>query len=231
MKPVPFAQYLERQQKAASRGAIEPVNWPQRDQATAEQEKPRSSPLLRRVETGGKETAAASSQRVDQGRRAVFEEGREAARREFGEERAAMRDRLDAEVAKARAQWVEEEGGRLASAHRAAIEDFEMRCAQAVANILRPFLSNLVIGRVTELLVENLEVLFTARTPALFEVSGPADMLDALREKFAAHDASVEFKPDESMDIRVRVDDTIIETQLGAWMTALGAMPRDACDE
>ncbi len=142
-----------------------------------------------------------------------------------------MRERLDAEIAKARAAWVEEEGSRLASAHRAAIEAFETQCAQAVANILRPFLSNLVIGRVTDALVENLEVLFAARTRALFEVSGPADMLDALREKFAAHDAAVEFRPDDSIDIRVRVDDTIIETQLGAWMKALGALPRTASDE
>jgi hypothetical protein len=96
-----------------------------------------------------------------------------------------------------------------------------------VANILRPFLSQLVIARVTESLVENLEVLFASRTRALFEVSGPQDMLDALREKFTARDVAFEFKPNDSIDIRVCVDDTIIETQLGAWMKALGALSAD----
>ena len=33
------------------------------------------------------------------------------------------------------------------------------------------------------------------------------------------------YKPNDKIDIRVRVDDTIIETQLGAWMRALGALP------
>jgi hypothetical protein len=186
---------------------------------------------LRRVEAEKVDPKVAITQRIEQGRLHAFEDGREAARKELEEERARMRESIDAEVVKARAKWVEEEAEKLASAHRAAIENFETRCAQAVANILRPFLQNLVIGRVTDSLVENLDVLFAARTQAVFEVCGPEDMLDALRERFAARDASVVFKPDDSIDIRVRVDDTIIETQLGAWMKALGAMPRDASDE
>ena len=135
---------------------------------------------------------------------------------------------LAAEVAQERKKWAEEEAALLAAAHRAAFEDFETRCAQAVANILRPFLIPLAIGRVTGALVENLETLFASRTRALFEISGPADLLDALREKFADRDAAIAFKPEETIDVRVRLDDTIIETQLEAWMTALGALPQGA---
>ncbi len=135
---------------------------------------------------------------------------------------------LAAEVAQEREKWAAEEAQRLASAHRAAFEDFETRCAQAVANILRPFMVPLAIGRVTEALVENLEALFASRTRALFEISGPADLLDALREKFAERDAAIAFKPEDTIDVRVRIEDTIIETQLEAWMTALGALPQEA---
>ncbi len=135
---------------------------------------------------------------------------------------------LAAEVAQERKKWAEEEAALLAAAHRAAFEDFETRCAQAVANILRPFLIPLAIGRVTGALVENLETLFASRTRALFEISGPADLLEALREKFADRDAAIAFKPEETIDVRVRLDDTVIETQLEAWMTALGALPQGA---
>ncbi len=222
MKPVPFAQYLERQQKTASRA--DAVVWPPREQVDAGEKAPRNSPLLRRLEKQPVEPKPAMAQRIDQTRQTAFEEGREAARQELAQERVRLRDALNAEIEKARAQWFEEEGERLAAAHRSALEAFETRCAQSVANILRPFLTRQVIARVTESLVENLEVLFASRTRALFEVRGPQDMLDALREKFAARDISVSFEPNDSMDIKVCVDDTIIETQLGAWMKALGAL-------
>src|SRR5208282_4616767 len=149
MKPVPFAQYLERQQATAQRAATEPISWPARVNTTESPEAPRNSPLLRRVEAERAE-AKAAPQRLEQGRLLAFEEGRESARRELEDERARMREKLAIEVAAARAGWVGEEAERLAGAHRAAFESFEMRCAQAVANILRPFTFLLVIGAVTE---------------------------------------------------------------------------------
>ena len=226
MKPVPFAQYLERQQKVASRAAVEPVVWPPQG-ADEGQKTYRNSPLLQRREKESAEPRPALAQHIDQNRQTAFEEGRDAARQELAQERVRMRESLGVEIEKARALWLADEAELLAAAHRSAFESFATRCAQSVANILRPFLSQMVIARVTESLVENLEVLFASRTPALFEVSGPQDMLEALREKFTARDVAFEFKPNDSIDIRVCVDDTIIETQLGAWMKALGALSAD----
>ena len=237
MKPVPFAQYLERQQQNVARESDEPLTWPPRAKKiegarkSESAETPRSSPLLRRIDLEKAEAKAQAPQRLEQGRLLAFEEGRESARRELEEERGKLRQTLDGEVAKARAKWVVEEGERLASAHRAAFDDFETRCAQAVANILRPFATRLVIARVTESLVENLEVLFAGRSKALFEISGPAELLDALREKFADRDAAVVYRPNDRIDVRVTAGDTVIETQLGAWMKALGALPGDEAQD
>ena len=227
MKPVPFAEFLARQQAAALPTVKEPLSWPPAPRKSDAAARPRVSPLLREVEEKS-DIRPSTTQRIEQGRLLAFEDGREAARKELEDERAQMRDTLAAEVAQERKKWVEEEAQLLASAHRAAFEDFETRCAQAVANILRPFMIPLAIGRVTEALVENLEVLFASRSRALFEISGPADLLDALREKFAGRDASFAFKPEDTIDVRVRHDDTLIETQLAAWMTALGALPQEA---
>ncbi len=230
MKPVPFAQYMERQRATAQR-ATEPLSWPPLSQKTESPAPARNSPLLRRVEAERAEAKASAPQRLEQGRLLAFEEGRESARGELEDERARMREKLEVEIAAARAVWVAEEAERLAGAHRAAFESFEMRCAQAVANILRPFTTQLVIGRVTEALVENLEVLFKGRSQALFEISGPVDLLDALRQKFASRDAAVVYKPDDKIDVCVRAGDTIIETQLGAWLKALGALLGDSSQE
>ncbi len=223
MKPVPFAQYLARQQADTSRPES-PV-WPPRGRVDTPPEPARRSPLLRPAEKDMAEARPDPARRIEQAHLKAFEEGRGAARKEFDEERARLRDALDAEIAKARASWAADEGARLAAAHRAAFDVFETRCAQAVASILRPFLVQETIARVTNALVDNLEALFAARAPGLFEISGPPYLLDALKEKFAASAARMEFRPDDSIDVRVRVEDTIIETQLGPWLSALGALP------
>jgi hypothetical protein len=231
MKPVPFAQYLERQQKTPAPEASEPLAWPTRAKKPDAAEATRNSPLLRRVESERAEAKAQAPQRLEQSRLLAFEEGRESARRELDDERGQMRQAVEAEVARARAQWVAEQGESLAGAHRAAFDSFELRCAQAVANILRPFTTQLVIGRVTEALVENLEALFSRAGEASFEIDGPADLLDALREKFASRKAAVAYRPNERIDVRVVAGDTSIETRLGAWMKALGALPSEVAQE
>lgn len=235
MKPVPFAQYMARQQSAAAEAAPESavreaLRWPPAKKVDAAQ-RSRVSPLLRKVETEPSppaRPAPSNSERIEQGRLRAFEDGREAARKELEDERARMAETLAQEIETARLAWRAQEGKRLAAAHWAAIESFETRCAQAVAAILRPFLTASAIGRVTDSLVANIEVLFASRTRSLFEISGPADLLDALREKFAERDAAIAWKPEDVIDVRVRVDDTIIETQLGDWMKALGGLPAEA---
>jgi hypothetical protein len=234
MKPTPFAQYLARQQQAGPR-AETPAAWPPKSRPGAAPAAARTSPLLRpneKPEPQPKRDVALRQEEADlAAHRKAHEDGREAARAELEQERGRLRAEFDAKIAAARAAWAAEEGGRLMEAHRAAIDSFEARCAQAVAGILRPFLVQETIARVTEGLVETLEALFAARAPGLFEISGPPDLLDALKEKFEAGAARMEFRPDPSIDVRVRVEDTLIETQLGPWMKALGALPRGRGDE
>jgi hypothetical protein len=190
--------------------------------------KSRTSPLLRKVESPPQELrAATNAHKLEQSLLTAFEDGRAAARRDLNEERARLKLEIGEEVARERVKWAAEEGDRLLEAHRAALAVFQSRCSEAVANILRPFLTQAVIGRVTQSLIENLEVLFASRTQALFEISGPADLLDALKAKFADRPAAIAFQPNDSIDVRVRVEDTIIETQLSAWMQALGALPSE----
>jgi hypothetical protein len=231
MKPVPFAQYLARQRKSDSTAA-ETAVWPPRAKtAAAPAPPPRPSPLLRQVEKESPDNAREMMGRLESGRLKAFEDGRESARGELEEERIRLRGTLKEEIAKARAQWVEEEAARFEAAHRAALDSFEQRCGQAVANILRPFLVQRMIVRVTDSLVENLEALFGARSQAVFEISGPADLLDALKARFGARNTRMEFNAGSSIDVRVCAGDTIIETQLGRWLEAVGAMTRGAGDE
>jgi hypothetical protein len=226
MKPIPFAQYLANLQSAEAAAPPERPQWPPRAKGETPRESARQSPLLRRIDDEKAERNSEQAQRVDQGRLQAFADGREAAERDFEAQQARLRATMEANLVAARAEWAAQEGERLAAAHRVALEAFEARCSSAVANILRPFLTTAVIGRVTEALVENLNVLFASRTQSLFEISGPPDLLDALRRKFGENGAAIIYAPDDSIDVRVCCGDTIIETQLGAWMQALHNLPQ-----
>lgn len=234
MKPVPFAEYMARKQQTAHCAEKPPESrsWPPRAQTMAASAEPsRKSPLLRRIEKTDGHRNADATRRLELEHLRAFDEGREAARNEMDDERRRLREEMDKEIARARAQWAADEGERLAQAHRAALDAFEQQCAQAVANILRPFLVQREIARVTDALVENLEALFEARVQSAFEISGPADLLAALEERFSAGKASMIFTPGEAIDVRVRVEDTIIQTQLEPWLQALGALSRSSADE
>jgi hypothetical protein len=234
MKPVPFAEYMARKQQAtpSAERPAESRPWPPRASlAAAPAEPARKSPLLRRAEKSDGAGSAEAARRLELDHLRAFGEGREAARNELEIERRRLRAQMDGEIAAARAQWAAEEGERLAQAHRAAFDAFERNCAEAVVNILRPFLVQREIARVTDALVENLEALFEARVQSAFEISGPPDLLAALEEKFSERKASMIFTPDESIDVRVRVEDTIIQTQLEPWLRALGALPGSGADE
>jgi hypothetical protein len=226
MKPVPFAQYLARQQEASSSSETRPAQpWPPRAKPEAVRaEPPRRSLLLRPVEKERPEPKAETARRIEQAHLKAFEEGRAAARADFEEERARLREALQDEIARAREQWAQDEAARLAEAHRAAIADFETRCAQAVAHILRPFLVQQAIARVTQSLVETLEALLASHG-GLFEISGPPDLLAAIEARFGAEEGRMAFKPGADIDIRIRIDDTVVETQLEPWLRALEVSP------
>ena len=200
MKPVPFAEYMARKQQMAPSAERPPKSrpWPPRAQiAAAATEPSRKSPLLRRVEKTDGARNADAARRLELDHLRAFDEGRDAARKELDQELRRLREEMDKEIARARAQWAADEGERLAQAHRAAFDAFEQQCAQAVANILRPFLVQREIARVTDALVENLEALFEARVQSAFEISGPADLLAALEQRFSKGKASMTFTPAE----------------------------------
>jgi Skp family chaperone for outer membrane proteins len=235
MKPVPFAEYLARHKAAPAPAPESKPSWPPPRQHTPDEKPASLSPLLRKTEVQRvqalrevREDEARAAPKLEQSLLKAFEDGRAAMRREWDEERARLKEEIAEQVAREREHWAQTEGERLLAAHRAAMTEFETRCAQAVANILRPFLTQAVIARVTESLVQNIEVLITSRRRAMFEISGPQDLIEALKQKFSDRPASITYSLTDGVDVRVRVDETIIETQLGAWMQALGALSSDA---
>lgn len=148
------------------------------------------------------------------------EEGLAAGRAEYAakldEERAAAGARL----AEERAAWASEEGARLGDAIGAAFQVLEETVGDAVAAILSPVLQDALRARAVDELASTLRRLM-ASDQRILRISGPEDLLEALRGRLCGDISAIAFEAAEEIDVHVVAEQTIIETQLRAWMTRI----------
>ncbi|MGO9007087.1 MAG: hypothetical protein ACLQIQ_03870 [Beijerinckiaceae bacterium] len=150
-------------------------------------------------------------------------EGLEAARQEFAAEleRAARLHHEQLEAA--RRKWSEEESDALRASLTAGLAEMEARLAQGMSKVLAPFVIDALRKQMIEELTETIAVLTGSNETISIRISGPADLLDLLRGKLAEAPARIEYELSEGVDVSVRAEQTMIETQLNAWIARITA--------
>ena len=186
--------------------------------------KPKAEPLPALLQRKREEpprlfTAEDLARSAAEARRIALEEGAAALA-------ACEKSRADAaaqtleQIADARLQWCTEEADRLADAFRTGLCALESHIAESLAPVLGAF----VTSKVRERAVDDLCALMSTRlaqdNAAILKISGPADLLEMLRARLPDA-AGLEFQPGEQTEVRVVVDDTIMETQFAAWAERL----------
>jgi len=132
----------------------------------------------------------------------------------FEEQKAASEQAL----AVSREAWCLEEGARIAEQFKTAIGDMEERIADSTERVLRPFLGQAIrVQAIAELRATLQELL--GKTPGLtLEISGPEDLLAALRASLPASIATVSYVANEACDVQVKAGASILETRIAAWL-------------
>lgn len=130
---------------------------------------------------------------------------------------AAASERLRQE----RAQWVAGEGVRLSAGFDAGLDALENRIADAVAHALSPFLEDEIRSACLRGLRERLTALWSDEEGPKLVISGPRDLLDAIRHLAAETARPVAFVENKTADIRVTAGDTVIETNLAGWVATI----------
>jgi hypothetical protein len=143
--------------------------------------------------------------------------GEAAARARYEVEAERARAKFEAELAEARSQWAATEGARLADELRR----LEARLGAGIVDVLTPLLPELARAKVLDDLVAAVSTLLTPGAHPLLQVTGPVDLLDALRDKLGEMAAAVEYWPAAGPEIRIIADHTTIETALGVWLERL----------
>ena len=149
------------------------------------------------------------------------EKGFAAARAELEATIAAERASFEQRVREERARWVAEEGERLSAGWDGMLQELEAKLSDAVAGLLLPVIgAGLASKAVSELSAVIADLLSEDKRP-LIRVLGPEDLLTALRMRLGPKAASMEFAPSETVDLKLVLGDTVIETQLAAWRSRL----------
>ncbi|GGF47658.1 hypothetical protein GCM10007301_03740 [Azorhizobium oxalatiphilum] len=146
-------------------------------------------------------------------------EAREAARIEFEAERARDAAAFESHLELVRQQWTTESATVLGESLKTALAEMEERIANATGRLLLPFLGEAVRAKATEDLIAQIARLLSDAHAPMLRIAGPQDLLDQLRNRCG--EAGIEFVPTTEVDVRVTANDTIIETQLGAWSARL----------
>jgi len=177
------------------------------------------APLRRR---NGEDTSA----RIDAAHASGFESGKAAAM-------AALEARLEGERASfaqqrasERQAWVAEEAEKLAQRLSAGLGELEARIAETTARVLEAFLRAELRRQVIAALRADLEALLSQESGISVSVTGPEDLLQALRDQLSGKACAATYLPNGEPDVRITAGQTILETRLGAWAAKIGEAVR-----
>jgi hypothetical protein len=148
-------------------------------------------------------------------------EGRAAAQIENDAALARQAAEAAQTLKKDRQRWSETEGARISSLMSDALAELEQRIADQVARCLQQILDDGMRQRAVAQLSTTLDELLRKGDYASISISGPADLLDAMRSKLDASHPRLTFAPSDSADLVITADETILETRIAAWSAAI----------
>ncbi|MCG7392044.1 hypothetical protein MHY87_03900 [Microvirga sp. ACRRW] len=148
-------------------------------------------------------------------------EEREKARRQLDEVLNAEREKHREELAVQRELWVEQEAQQLSSQMIAALGNLEAILSEKAARILVSVIPEALQQRAVAEFKAHLGTILSGETETLVKVSGPEDLLSAVKAGMAPREGIIEFIPSHDVELTLVAGDTTIQTQFGAWSERL----------
>jgi hypothetical protein len=162
----------------------------------------------------------ALEQRLEDAFARGLEEGKEKAKAEYEVEMAAAQAKFARQMEAARESWALEQAEPLYERITASFQDFQNSIADSVTRVLIPFLKNVLVKQTVDDLVEALATI-TAQPIGTIKISGPEDLIQALRERVTGGNFDLEFISSELNEVTIVANQTTVVTQLQAWIDRL----------
>jgi flagellar biosynthesis/type III secretory pathway protein FliH len=137
---------------------------------------------------------------------------------------ADERERAAIALAAERQAWTVAEADRLATALEGGLAALRESIAASLARVVAPLLLDARRAELLDGLAADLRSLSAQGEAPILRVSGPADLLGALRERLSSYPADVAYESTSEGDIRVEAGDTVFQTQLQPWADRLAGL-------
>jgi hypothetical protein len=150
-----------------------------------------------------------------------FAEGMAAAEEEWRirlEEQQAFHEK---QLALERVTWANREAERLTEQLTKGLQDLETAIGDAVADLLKPFLTAAVQRRAVNDLIQAIEIVLQKDEGVALEICGPEDLLQLLREKLSGKNIALLFSPGDGPEVRIIAGQTVMESQLQDWVSKI----------
>jgi hypothetical protein len=154
------------------------------------------------------------------------DDGRAAAEAEFEAKLEEQRAEFDAQLAAERQEWATSIGEELANRLLGAVKEFEGRVAETTARILKPFVAAEFHRQAIGELQASLDALLATDSGVSLGISGPADVLEVLRQHLSDKTATVTYTQCDDCDVRIVAGQATLETRLKDWMAKLDEATR-----
>ena len=151
-----------------------------------------------------------------------WEQGRTDAQAESAAVLARAREDFDARLDTARRDWCRLQADALAAGFGTAVDAMAATLSERIGHLLVPVMTESLRRQAVDELSSVLSRILTDGTNrAPIRVQGPTDLLDAIADRLGPLSTIVAFTPADAIDVTVQADQTLIETQLGAWAERL----------
>jgi hypothetical protein len=154
-----------------------------------------------------------------------LQEGTAAAHAQLQAQLDEQQAAFEQSLATLRESWCSEQGALLSEQINVAVRDMEERITNSTGRILGPFLVAAVREQAIAELHATLQELLSANPEVALEISGPEDLLEAVRTSLSASVATVSFVANDTCDVRVKAGASVVETRMAAWLKHIEGAP------
>ena len=165
--------------------------------------------------------AAEQAAAIEKAAAAARAEERDASEKKLAEAIEAENARFRDELAAERLRWAETEAAQLSERFGTAFKSLETLISDQVANVLGPFLADAYRQQMVLDLKEIIRTMLADGPAGMVAVSGPEDLLAALKASLGDEMKSIEFQASETVDVCAIASETAVETLLKPWSDRL----------
>ncbi len=150
-----------------------------------------------------------------------FEAGQAEARARYEKEVINQSEQAAQILADAQEQWKAVFADRFINALKDGLRAVTDEVADGAVNVLQRYVAEWIRPQCLHELTDALNAILDDEAPTKIEISGPAEIIDHLRQQLLDIGPLVVWNETDTVEVRIRVDSTLLETRIESWLSSI----------